>query len=468
MGRRRHPQLRRHPPGRGRPGVGQEGVQRLLPDPRPQRVDHPAYGRDPAGLPAHRPDPGRNRHRHDPADGRLLRGAAAAQPRRRPPPVLGGRRPHNRRGRRHRRLDLRSGRRHGHRLRRNPDARIHGLVPGLHHLGSGGDVQPPDQRLGRQGTRDPVRHLPRADPGLRVRHVLPVAQGQPPDRRGTLHHVLLPVHPPVRRQAPREGSRLVRLRLHRLPEGARRLRGPVRLPAAPRGLRGRGLLQLRLARAAQGAARLDRLPLRLRARERQAAGRRNPRRRQGGHDVPRRPVDRHRTLQGRLRRPGAGRRGRLDRRRHHHPHDRRHPRREVHRGPVPALLLPRHLLRGQRPEHRRPGQLAQGPPRDPALADLPHGLRRVPLAGRQIPQVRGHGGAYRRRVPRHPRPHRRQAGRRRAERGDPQQLGADALLDGVHRGARPAEQADLLVLRHPGGALRHARQRAVHQLRRRA
>ena len=131
-------------------------------------------------------------------------------------------------------------------------------------------------------------------------------------------------------------------------------------------------------------------------------------------------------------------------------------------------FFPDTFYEGNDPEHRRARQLAQGPPRDPALADLAHGLRRVPLAGRQIPEVRGHGDAYRRRVPRHPRPHRRQAGRRRAERRDPQQLGADALLDGVHRGARPAEQADVLVLRHPRGAVGHARQRAVHQLRRRA
>ena len=31
-----------------------------------------------------------------------------------------------------------------------------------------------------------------------------------------------------------------------------------------------------------------------------------------------------------------------------------------------------------------------------------HGLRRLPLPGRQVPEVRGHGGPYRQRIPRHP------------------------------------------------------------------
>ena len=167
-----------------------------------------------------------------------------------------------------------------------------------------------------------------------------------------------------------------------------------------------------MARAQKSPARLDRLPLRLRARKRQAARRHVPRRRQRGDDVPRRPVDRHRTVQGRIRRTRPGRRGRFHRRRHHHPHDRRYSGRQVHRRPLPAVLLPRHVLRGQRSEHRRPRQLAQGPPRDPALADQPHGLRRLPLPGRQVPEVRGHGDPYRQRIPRHPRPH-RWGGRRR-------------------------------------------------------
>ena len=60
----------------------------------------------------------------------------------------------------------------------------------------------------------------------------------------------------------------------------------------------------------------------------------------------------------------------------------------------PAVLLPRHVLRGQRSEHRGVGQLAQGPSCHPAFPDRPHGLRRIPVAGREVPEVRGRGGAH--------------------------------------------------------------------------
>lgn len=43
------------------------------------------------------------------------------------------------------RLDARPGRGHRARDRCRADARIHGEFPGLHHLGPGRDVQPPDQ-----------------------------------------------------------------------------------------------------------------------------------------------------------------------------------------------------------------------------------------------------------------------------------------------------------------------------------
>ena len=59
----------------------------------------------------------------------------------------------------------------------------------------------------------------------------------------------------------------------------------------------------------------------------------------------------------------------------------RHPRRQVHRGPLPALLLPRHLPRGRRPCAGGQGKLGHGPPRHPAQAHRPHRLRRLPQAG---------------------------------------------------------------------------------------
>ena len=39
----------------------------------------------------------------------------------------------------------------------------------------------PQVYLGRQGARDPVRHLPSRHPKVRVRHVREVAEGQPAD-----------------------------------------------------------------------------------------------------------------------------------------------------------------------------------------------------------------------------------------------------------------------------------------------
>ena len=67
----------------------------------------------------------------------------------------------------------------------------------------------------------------------------------------------------------------------------------------------------------------------------------------------------------------------------------RHSRREVYRGALPPLLLPRHLPRGRRPRARGQGELGDRPPRHSPQAHRPHRLRRVPQARLRVPRVPG-------------------------------------------------------------------------------
>ena len=85
-------------------------------------------------------------------------------------------------------------------------------------------------------------------------------------------------------------------------------------------------------------------------------------------DVLGRPLDRLRAVHAGI--PEIRRRchRRQCRQRQHPAPDFRHPRRQVHRGTLPALLLPRYLPRGRRPCARGQGELGHRPPRHPAQA----------------------------------------------------------------------------------------------------
>ena len=349
-------------------------------------------------------------------------------------------------------MEHRGRRAHGHRARDPRRARLHRQLPGDPDLGPHPDVQLPHQRLGRgpharQG--EALRRAPRGHVVPRARPPERLAHGAPRGGRGPLHHLLLPLHPRLRRRRHRALRRLVRLlRLGERPRPGG-LRGGVRLPPDRGGLRRRRLLQLPLPGPHPRLPRLDRLPAALRVLPGARADRRRPRPGQGGDDVPGRQLDRHRALRRALRHHRPGRRRRLGRIGGDLPDDRRHPARALHRGPVPAVLLPRCLPPGRRSRLRGQPQLAGGPARHRALPPGSDRLRRLPVPGRGAPRFHRPRRADRRGVPLHPRALRGAASADPGLQGRGHQLlGPPALLDDAYGRARPVVPPDLHL---PGG-----------------
>ena len=92
---------------------------------------------------------------------------------------------------------------------------------------------------------------------------------------------------------------------------------------------------------------------------------------------------------GRVENHRRGRGGRLRGQRLYAAADLRYPRRQIHRGSVPALFLPGHLPRGRRSCERSQRELGHRPPGDSPEAHRPHRLRRLSEAGAGISGVCG-------------------------------------------------------------------------------
>ena len=95
--------------------------------------------------------------------------------------------------------------------------------------------------------------------------------------------------------------------------------------------------------------------------------------------------------EGRIRRTRPGRRGRFHRRRHHHPHDRRYSGRSSStEGRFLPYFFPDDVLRGQRIRASKASTTGARPAARYLRSPISrHGLRRLPLPGGQVPEVRG-------------------------------------------------------------------------------
>ena len=268
----------------------------------------------------------------------------------------------------HRRLELRR----GHRLRGHPRARalprVHRELPGLPHLGPRAHVQRRDQRLEGLRAPDHLRRAPAQDP--QVHHGAPaqVHRRPPLCERHPLHHLLPSVHPGVRRAEAGEVRGLVRLFRLVSPYILEQFEKEVGYKFRPEYIIDQGYYnnQYRVpSKEFKDFMAFQRREVAKLAKEMvditHELGMRS-------HDVPGRPLDRHRALHAGVRLHRPGRRGGQRGQRLHPAPDQRHPRRQVHRGPLPALLLPRHLPRGRRPREGSQGELGDRPPRHPAQA----------------------------------------------------------------------------------------------------
>ena len=193
----------------------------------------------------------------------------------------------------------------------------------------------------------------------------------------------------------------------------------------------------------QGIQGLPGLPAARGGKAGQGDGGHHPRAGQGGHDVPGRPLDRHRALHGRVQDHRPGRRGgQRGQRRHAAPYQ-RHSGREIYRGPLSALLLPGHLPRGRRPCAGGQGKLGDGAARHPAQAHRPHRLRRLPEAGLRVPGIHRLCGERVRRVPRAVRQHQGHDALLRQDRGGAELLGQNARLGLPYGAPRAVPEAEL-------------------------
>ena len=136
--------------------------------------------------------------------------------------------------------------------------------------------------------------------------------------------------------------------------------------------------------------------------------------------------------------------------------DQRHPRRQVHRGPLPALLLPRHLPRGRRPRQGSEGELGDRPPRHPAQPHRPYRLRRLPEAGAGVPRVHGVHPVGLRRVPSAVPEHQGHHPLLRQDRGGAERLGQVPQLGLPHGAPCAVPEAELQLRRRDRGSVRRA------------